>query len=279
MRSDKETKARGFTLIELLVVIAIIAILAAMLLPALASARAKGHRIACLNGEKQLSVACLMYADDFSDRLPYNLGTGELLQWEAQQVYLNWTTPIMNWELDSDNTNSVLLTEGGLGPYTSRVPKVYRCPTDSVLSDLQVSAGWSARVRSISMNAMIGNAGNFSKSGANLNNPDYRQFFKQSQIPQPAQIFVFIEEHPDSINDGYFLNHIEGYEWVDLPASYHQGAVNLSFADGHLESHKWRFRSTQPAARPDAAHLPFKIPRAERGDFYWLMDHTSVNSW
>ena len=126
------------------------------------------------------------------------------------------------------------------------------------------------------MNAMVGDAGQFSRTGANVNNPDYRQFFKQVQIPQPSQIFVFIEEHPDSINDGYFLNHPDSLRWSDLPASYHRGSVNLTFADGHLESHKWRFASTQPPARPDAAHLPFAVPVAERGDFDWLMQRTSV---
>jgi prepilin-type processing-associated H-X9-DG protein len=143
------------------------------------------------------------------------------------------------------------------------------------VSDLQASAGWRARVRSVSMNAMIGNAGEFIQQGANVNNPDYRQFFKVGQIPRPSQIFVFIEEHPDSINDGYFLNKPDSLEWRDLPASYHNGSANLSFADGHAETHQWRFASTKPPARPDAAHLPFPVPPAERADFGWLMERTS----
>jgi prepilin-type N-terminal cleavage/methylation domain-containing protein/prepilin-type processing-associated H-X9-DG protein len=266
----------GFTLIELLVVIAILGVLAGLLLPALASAKAKSQAISCLNGERQLALACHMYAADFDDRLPYNLGAAEIKALGTQNQYQNWSTPVMSWELDSDNTNTVLLTAGGIGPYTCRSPTIYRCPSDRVVSDLQAQAGWTARVRSISMNAMVGNAGQFSTSGANLNNPDYRQFFTQAQIPQPSDIFVFIEEHPDSINDGYFLNHVESLRWSDLPASYHAGSVNLSFADGHLERHKWRCPSTQPPARPDAAHLPFAVPPAERWDFDWLMPRTSV---
>jgi prepilin-type processing-associated H-X9-DG protein len=78
---------------------------------------------------------------------------------------------------------------------------------------------------------------------------------------------------PDSINDGYFLDKDDSYQWTDLPAAWHQGRMNLSFADGHLETHKWRYASTKPPARPDAAHLPFAIPPAEQGDFDWLMGH------
>ena len=268
----------GFTLIELLTVIAVIAILAALLLPALAAAKAKGYAISCLSNERQLMLASLVYVGDFNDALPYNLGTGEIKTLEAESEFRNWSTPVMSWELDSDNTNTVWLTQGGIGPYASSTARVYRCPVDSVVSDIQAQAGWTARVRSISMNAMVGNAGQFLTGGTNLNNPYYRQFLKMGQIPQPAQIFVLTEEHPDSINDGYFLNKPNHLQWMDLPASYHNGAANLAFADGHLETHTWRFASTKPPARPDAAHLPFAVPAAERADFDWLMARTTLYS-
>jgi prepilin-type N-terminal cleavage/methylation domain-containing protein/prepilin-type processing-associated H-X9-DG protein len=269
----------GFTLIELLTVIAVIAILAALLLPVLTAARSKGYAISCLSNERQLMLASLVYVGDFNDALPYNLGASEIKQLEAASQFWNWATPVMSWELDSDNTNTVLLTQGGIGPYASSTARVYRCPADSVVSDIQAQAGWTARVRSISMNAMVGNAGQFITAGANVNNPDYKQFLKVGQIPQPARIFVLMEEHPDSINDGYFLNQPDSLRWMDLPASYHNGAANLAFADGHLETHKWQFASTRPPALPDAAHLPFPVPASDLPDYEWLMYRTTIESY
>jgi prepilin-type processing-associated H-X9-DG protein len=184
----------------------------------------------------------------------------------------------MSWELEAHNTNTALLTATGLGPYVGQSAKVYRCPADFVVSDIQSAAGWSHRVRSISLNAMIGDAGEFSESGANLNNPYYKQFFKMTQVPRPTQIFAFIEEHPDSINDGYFLDRPNRPEWNDLPASYHNGAVNLTFADGHAESHKWHLSSTKPSHRPDAARLPLSLEAEQRTDFDWLMARMTVYS-
>jgi prepilin-type processing-associated H-X9-DG protein len=216
--------------------------------------------------------------DDSNDRLPYNVGTDQIKNWVARNWFWNWTTPVMNWNDSSDNTNTALLTTGGIGPYTARVADLYRCPSDAVVSETQLALGWNRRVRSISMNAMIGNAGDYSSSGANVNNPEYVQFFKASQVPHPARIFVFVEEHPDSINDGYFLNHIDSESWQDLPASYHGGAANLSFGDGHIELRRWLDPSTRPASRPDSAHLPFSVPAGQSGDFDWLMSHTSVDA-
>jgi prepilin-type processing-associated H-X9-DG protein/prepilin-type N-terminal cleavage/methylation domain-containing protein len=268
----------AFTLVELLVVIAIIAILASLLLPALAVAKARARGVFCSNNLKQLSLACLLYSDDFNDHLPYNIGKDELKDWVKKKWFWNWTTPVMSWEDDSDNTNQVLLTTGGIGPYTSRTAEIYRCPSDKVVSPLQSGLGWTRRVRSISMNAMVGDAGTYSQTGANVNNPEYVQFFKSTQVAHPVEIFVFVEEHPDSINDGYFLNHIESRLWNDLPASYHNGAANISFADGHVEIRKWLDASTKPPAQAYAAHLPFGIPPGGR-DFNWLMSRTSNEAY
>ena len=192
-RCPRRQKTQGFTLVELLVVIAVIAILASLLLPALAGARAKARAITCLNNARQLALASQVYTDDYSERLPYNLGEGEIRATVAQNQFLNWNSSILDWEVKNpDNTNVVLVTHGGVGPY-ARNARVYKCPNDNYVSDLQAGAGWSARVRSFSMNAMVGDAGRFSTSGANVNNPNYRQFFKNSQVTKPSQIFVFID--------------------------------------------------------------------------------------
>lgn len=284
---DRARGHGGFTLIELLVVVAIIVILAGLLLPALGAAKTKAKAISCLNNERQLGLACQVYADESNDRFPYNLGAAEIRQTVAQKAFLDWSSTVMDWEIanpddptTSDNTNTVRLTRGGIGPYTSRSPGIYRCPSDNVLSDLQAQAGWQRRVRSISMNAMIGDAGVFSLGGANTNNPDYTQFFKVGQVPAPSKIFVFIEEHPDSINDGYFLNQPKSLGWFDLPASYHNGAVNLSFTDGHAETHRWLLASTKRPARPGGARpLPSALAPSDRGDFQWLMERTTVGAY
>ena len=89
---------------------------------------------------------------------------------------------------------------------------------------------------------------------------------------------MFIEEHPDSINDGYFLNHPDSCQWSDLPASYHNGAANLTFTDGHVDLHKWRFAGTKPPPRPESANLPIPVSPDERADFDWLMERTSIDN-
>jgi prepilin-type N-terminal cleavage/methylation domain-containing protein/prepilin-type processing-associated H-X9-DG protein len=274
-------QGNGFTLIELLVVIAIIAILASLLLPALVKAKAKAEGIMCLNNTKQLGLAWTLYADDHSGRLAYNLGGNNDVDPRglAPKSDLNWVNNIMDWELSADNTNTATITRASLGVYLNNVLTVYRCPSDHVLSDLQRKAGWTARLRSYSMNAMIGDAGAVSTSGSNLNNPNYRQFFMITAIPSPASIFVFLDEHPDSINDGYFLNEAYNWKWNDLPASYHNGAASFCFADAHAESHRWRFASTMRPARPDgAAPLPMQaaLPDDEWADFTWVSQRMSV---
>jgi prepilin-type processing-associated H-X9-DG protein/prepilin-type N-terminal cleavage/methylation domain-containing protein len=267
---------RAFTLVELLVVVAVIAILAALLLPSLARAKAQAKAIECENSLRQLNLACLLYVDEWEDAFPNNYGYAQIEYLVSINRYVNWVNNIMSWELDTDNIDTALLLKGGLGPYLGGAPALHRCPSDLALSDLQKGAGWKNRVRSTSMNAQIGNAGTFSTGGTNSNNPGYVQFFRMTQIPDPSSTFLFIEEHPDSINDGYFLNRLDSFEWNDLPASHHSGGANISFADGHVEKRIWQHPSTKPAARPEAAQLPFPAPDDQRTDFDWLRARTSV---
>jgi len=274
-QSEKSVPAklrRGFTLIELVIVIAIIAILSSILLPALSKAKARAQGLGCLNNARQLTMAWGIYSDDHNGMLAYNLGSSST----NVPMSLNWVNNVLDWNtINTDNTNFAKLVETGLGPYASKDANVYRCPSDRVLDDLQRSAGWESRVRSYSMNAMVGDAGAFSQAGYNVNNPDYVQFFKITAIPRPVDIFVFLDEHPDSIDDGYFVNNSEYPRWRDVPASYHNGAGTFSFTDGHVESHKWRRQSTQPPAEPRAISRK-KLLAGDLQDFEWVMHGMSV---
>jgi prepilin-type N-terminal cleavage/methylation domain-containing protein/prepilin-type processing-associated H-X9-DG protein len=270
---------RAFTLIELLVVIAIIAILASMVLPALAKAKSRGYSIACLNNIRQLSLAWVMYAGDFDDRLPYNLGGSADRTSFAAKTNINWVNNILSWEPDPENTNVALITEAALAPFAARDYRIYKCPADRVISAEQRAAGYQERTRSYSMNAMIGNAGSLTKYGVNINNPDYRQFFTLSSIPSPSHIYVFLEEHPDSINDGYFLTVPDDDFWYDLPASYHNGGCTFAYADGHVELHKWQSSETIKAAEPEASGVPLKVSASSRVDYDWVSERTSIERY
>jgi prepilin-type processing-associated H-X9-DG protein len=124
----------------------------------------------------------------------------------------------------------------------------------------------------------LGNAGEFLAGSINTNNPGYSQFFHLSEIPDPSRIFAFVEEHPDSINDGYFINRYDSHKWIDLPASYHNGGADFVFADGHAEFRQWRRASTMPPVRPDGAQLPIDLEDYELSDWYWVLNRMSVKT-
>ena len=269
----REWRRRGFTLVELLVVIAIIGVVSAFLLSALARTQDRTQGIICLNNTKQLTLAAHIYAADSTDNLPYNLN----LAGSAFRTDKNWANNVLTWKLDSDNTNLNTLTKASLGIFVGN-PAAYRCPSDRALSETQKNAGWTTRIRSYSMNATMGNAESISPK-------NYKQFLKTAQVPVPSEMFVFLDEHPDSINDGYFFNqpvvaNNSNAQWTSLPASYHNRAAALSYADGHSSFHRWQLASTARPALPQAAALPVAIPAraASLIDFNWVVSHSSVIS-
>jgi prepilin-type N-terminal cleavage/methylation domain-containing protein/prepilin-type processing-associated H-X9-DG protein len=298
MKPGSEEQARsssfarsGFTLIELLVVIAIIAILAAMLLPALSKAKLKAQGIMCLNNTKQLMIAWRMYAEDNGDAVPGNFGIDDTTR-EAGMAALTekntWMCNSMDWTISQLNTNRMLIQHSMLSKYVANSVNVYKCPADHFLSSPQKALGWSGRVRSLSMNAFFGlyrddvldpRHTDSTWKGQNHFNTSYRQWLKLTQVTKPANYFVFLDEHPDSINDGYFVNtpNSPGH-WGDVPASYHNGAGGLSFADGHSEIHKWLSRTTKlPVRYIDLSDGGPGFDSAGVADYRWLMDRTAVN--
>lgn len=275
----------GFTLIELLVVIAIIAILAAMLLPVLARAKAQAQGTQCLNNEKQLTLAWKMYVDEYSGHVPLNAD-------ESSEETNGWCDGIMSWNANSvDNTNTYEISTNLLGPYCHGATKIYKCPSD-IWTCLENGAPYD-RARSISMNGYVGMNpldltaaggpnGNWGAAGAG-----YQVYEKDSQMVSPMSpslLWVFDDEHADSINDGFMIFAMNpgctagkgGQGFLDGPAGYHDGACGFGFADGHAEIHKWlEYLQYWPPVRQDAWTNDIIEP-STGPDVRWMLQHTSA---
>lgn len=274
IRQERDSRRSGFTLIELLVVIAIIAILAAMLLPALANAKRKAQEIACLSNTKQLITGWHLYATDNADTMMPNAPLGAPVNGDT------WCGGgAVDWGTGLWNTNRQLYQTCIMAPYVGGQIGVYKCPADNIPS------ANGQRLRSYSMQSMMGNIYPAVKYTATNDCPGYQAYSKVIELINPigpSMALVFLEENMCGMNDGWLEVSLPSVVWADVPGSYHQWNAGMSFADGHAEIHKWLTPSLKIPVRAGYGwpmgnnQAPKGPPGVNNPDWVWWTQHTTM---
>jgi prepilin-type N-terminal cleavage/methylation domain-containing protein/prepilin-type processing-associated H-X9-DG protein len=263
---------RGFTLIELLVVIAIIAILAALLLPALARAKVAAKKVQCINNQKQLATAWTMYAGDNGDVLVAN---GET--YPPSTTAKLWIQGAFYYPEANTNSMYILNPKYALfGNYLQNI-KLYLCPTDR--STVTISGRPYPKLRSYSLNAYLGWIGPWDRRLGPVDSrgqPLYQVFKKHSALTaaMPGGVFLFQDVNPNSICWPFFgVQMVQDY-FFNWPNSSHSRGGVVSFADGHVDYHRWRDQRTITAYSADYHDHQDSSPR--NPDLFWLRERATV---
>lgn len=256
-----------------------LAILALTVLPVLARTQPNAKAALCRHNLKQLGAAWQMYPEDNNGRIVPNFGGGYVPSINGQA---GWATGWLDWTAATANTNVLLLIDkryAALAPYLNGASNLFKCPADNYLSSSQRSRGWTRRVRSYSVNAYVGENTPPGQPGGPGSHGMYKQTKKVSEFhfPAPAEVAVFIDEHPDSMNDPIFWSPNSAANFPDFPATYHDGAAVIAFADGHTDEHKWtgsmttgqvtrvsyisRNNHVVPVGDPDLSWMSYHTPR------------------
>jgi prepilin-type processing-associated H-X9-DG protein len=231
-----------------------------------------------MNNNRQLAVAWLVYANENNDAVANNMGDAQTQDAIIKHLFNGWVVDELDWSVQNEeNTNVIYLQKSQLGPYVGGVLGIFKCPSDNYVSPAQAAAGWNGRVRTMAMNAYIGlvdpnNSG--TGGGQTVNDPFQYKYYRLSDFRRPGDIWVFLDQHPDSVNDGYFYDNASRgvaanvTQWIDIPGSLHGGACALAFADAHVETHKWSSRATKIPVIYSYVSLIFD--KAGRADYQWL---------